>query len=46
MVWPIPRPFSDHGLSPTPSTVNPMHEGASVSGAPFFGFGLAEPALK
>ena len=31
----------DHGLNRPPSTVNPMHEGFSVSGAPFFGFGLA-----
>ena len=39
-------PFRDHGLNPPPSTVNPMHEGFSVSGAPVFGFGLAGPAPK
>ena len=37
---------SDHGLNPALNTVNPMHEGLSVSGAPLFGFGLADPAPK
>ena len=36
MVWPLPR----HQLS----AVNPMQKGFSVAGAPFFGFGLADPA--
>ena len=39
MVW-------DHGLNPALSTVKPMQEGFSVSGAPSFGFGLADPAPK
>ena len=33
-----------HGLKTPLCTVNPMHEGFSVSGAPFFRFGLADPA--
>ena len=30
----------------SPSTGNPMHEGFSVSGAPFSGSGLADPTTK
>ena len=37
---------SDHGLNPPLSAANPMHKGFSVSGAPFFGFGLADPAPR
>ena len=48
---PLPHglaPFRDHGLrlNLPLSAVNPMHKGFSVSGAPFFGFGLADPAPK
>ena len=39
-------PFRDHGLNPPLSAVNPMNKGFSVSGAPFFGFGLGDPAPK
>ena len=39
MVW-------DHGPNPPLSAVNPMNKGFSVSGAPFFRFGLADPAPK
>ena len=38
--------FRDHGLNPPLSAANPMSKGFSVSGAPFFGFGLASPAPK
>ena len=38
------------GLAPSEtmvsSAVNPINEGFSVSGAPFCGFGLTEPAPK
>ena len=50
MVWPLPRPWSgpfrDHGLNPPLSAVCPMQKGFFVSGAPFLGFGLADPAPK
>ena len=36
----------EHGLNPPLSTVNPMHKGFSASGAPLFGFVLADPAPK
>ena len=39
-------PFRDHGLDPPLSTENPRNKGFSGSGAPIFGFGLADPALK
>ena len=39
MVW-------DHGLNPPLSTENPRCKGFSGSGAPIFGFGLADPAPK
>ena len=41
---PWSAPFWDHGLDPPLSTVNPMLEGFSVSGAPLLGFGLADHA--
>ena len=45
MVWPLPRPWSETMVSIPPlSAVNPMHKRFSVSGAPFCGFGLADPA--
>ena len=37
---------SDHGLRPPLSTENPRNKGFSGSGAPIFGFGLADPATK
>ena len=39
-------PFRDHGPNPPLSAGNPMNQGFSVSGAPFFGFGLADHAPK
>ena len=39
-------PFRDHGLNPPLSTENPKNKGFSGSGAPIFGFGLADPAPK
>ena len=36
----------DHGLNPPLSTKNPRNKGFSGSGAPIFGFGLADPAPK
>ena len=39
-------PFWDHGLNPPLSTENPRNKGFSGSGAPIFGFGLADPATK
>ena len=43
----LPRPWSeDHGLNPPLSTENPRNKGSSGSGAPIFGFGLADPAPK
>ena len=35
-----------HGLNPHLSTENPRNNGFSGSGAPIFGFGLADPAPK
>ena len=32
-------------LNTPPSTVNPVHEGSSLSGAPVLGFGLADCLL-
>ena len=37
---------SDHGLGPPLSTENPRNKGFSGSGAPIFGFGLADRATK
>ena len=37
---------SDHGLGPPLSTEKPRNKGFSGSGAPIFGFGLADPATK
>ena len=39
-------PSRDHGLNPALSTENPRNKGFSGSGAPIFGFGLADPAPK
>ena len=36
-------PLRDHGLNPPLSTENPRNKGFSGSGAPIFGFGLADP---
>ena len=44
MVWPLPRPWSET-MVPL-SVANPINRGFSVSGAPFFGLGLADPAPK
>ena len=41
---PLPMVWRDHGLNAPLSAVSPMNKGFSVSGAPFFGFGLADPA--
>ena len=39
-------PFQDHGLNPPLRTENPRNKGFSGSGAPIFGFGLADAAPK
>ena len=39
-------PIRDHSLNPPLSTENPRNKGFSGSGAPIFGFGLADPAPK
>ena len=47
MVWPLPRPWSETMVSIPPlSTENPRNKGFSGSGAPIFGFGLADPRAK
>ena len=47
MVWPLPRPWSETMVSNPPlSTESPRNKGFSGSGAPSFGFGLADPAPK
>ena len=47
MVWPLPRPWSETMVSEALlSTENPRNKGFSGSGAPIFGFGLADPAHK
>ena len=50
MVWPLLRPWPETMVSttlkPSLSTENPRNKGLSGSGAPIFGFGLADPAPK
>ena len=47
MVWPLPRPWSETMVSiPLWAQKTPRNNGFSGSGAPIFGFGLADPAPK